>query len=543
MKSTTLTKKNFEDLDLNFIFERLQLSSPYGEQAKKMMRAYSREEKQELLSVYDKMDATVALFDRRRSDIIELKSLLKEIKMLDHTFDRIAEGETLSVTELFEVKQMALAMQKISDKLTAVHWNKEIQDLWVFPTHVVIDLLDPEHSGVSNFYIYSMYSNRLKAIRDEIEHIDKTMKRVLTQIISQLTDEGYPVSTSGDIRVPVRDQDLLAKVKRDERLVYKSDVPMYSLFTVKRDVSLKSHKDQLLLEEEEEEFEVRSQLTETLKKHLNLLLTNTKNIGEIDLLIAKAQLTVAFECTRPIISESPEVEIVEGRHLKVAYSLQRSGKPFTPINVSLKKSVTLITGANMGGKTVSLKLIGQVVALAHYGFFVPCKVAKLPIFDFIFISVGDFQSIDMGLSTFGGEIVEIEQAVKRASEFGLILIDELARGTNPLEGFAISKALIEHLTGFHSRTVITTHFDGLTNVEGTSHYQVKGLSSIDLDLIRHKIEAEGVALLHEYMDYSLTEVSKLKEIPKEALRISELMGLDQRIVKRAKEILGGSHDE
>lgn len=543
MKSTALTKKNFEDLDLNFIFERLQVASPYGDLAKKTIRAYSREEHKELLSVYDKLEATIDLFERRRFDILELKSLFKEIKMLDNTFDRIAENETLSITELFEVKQLAMLMQKISDKLAALHWNKEISDLSVFPTHVVIDLLDPEHSGVSNFYIYSMYSNRLKAIRDEIENIDINVKKNLNQIISKLTEEGYPISASGDVRIPVSDQAMLSRIKSDARLVYRSDVPMYSVFTVKRDDTLKSLKDQLLLEEEEEEFEIRVRLTETLNKHLNLLLTNTRSIGEIDLLIAKAQFTVAFRCTRPIITESPEVEIIDGRHLKVAYSLERKGKPFTPINVSLKKSVTLITGANMGGKTVSLKMIGQVVALAQHGFFVPCKYAKLPIFDFIFISVGDFQSIDMGLSTFGGEIVEIEQAVKRASEFGLILIDELARGTNPLEGYAISKALIEHLTAYHSRTVITTHFDGLTNVDGTSHYQVNGLSGIDLDLIRHKIEAEGVSLLHEYMDYRLTEVSRLKEIPKEALRISELMGLDQRIVKRAKEILGGSHDE
>lgn len=543
MKYTMLSKKNFEDLDLNFIFERLQLACPYGEQAKKQKRAYRKDEKSELLSVYDKLDATIDLYGRRRSDILELKGLFKDIKMLDNTFDRIAEGETLSITELFEVKQMAMSMQKISDKLEAIHWNKVIDGLWVFPTHVIVDLLDPEHSGTSNFYIYSAYSNKLKAIRDEIEHIDRTLKKSLIESIHTLSKEGYQVSTDGDVRVPVRDQELLSKVKSDTRLTYKSDVPMYSIYTVVRDDSLKHLKDQLLLEEEEEEYEVRASLSETLAKHLKLLTTNTRHIGEIDLLIAKAQFSVAFDCTRPVITEAHDVEIENGRHLKVAYGLERNGKSFTPINVSLKKSVTLITGANMGGKTISLKMIGQVVALAHYGFFVPCKVAKMPLFDYIFISVGDFQSIDMGLSTFGGEIVEIEQAVKRASEFGLILIDELARGTNPLEGYAISKALIEHLSGYGSRTVITTHFDGLTNVEGTSHYQVNGLSGIDLDLIRHKIEAEGVSLLHQYMDYRLTEVSKLKEIPKEALRISELMGLDQRIVKRAKEILGGSHDE
>lgn len=543
MKPHFLNKKNFEDLDLNFIFERLQLASPYGEVAKRAIKPTRSENKSELIKTYDQLGAMIDLFERLRSDVLELKTILKEVKQLDTTFDRIVENETLSVTELFEVKQLAMVMQRILEKQSTLHWDRIAKEFLLKDVSEIIKLLDPEQSGVSTFYIYSSYSLKLHDIRNQIEGIDKISKQLLKETIEQLKAEDFPVLPNGELRVPIRDQELMMRVKSDNRFVYRSDIPMYSLFMIKGDNSLKSKKDRLLLEEEEEEFEIRNRLTETLKDDLSTLVSNTLSIGQMDLLIAKAQFSVAFNCVRPEILEEPLVEIEEGRHLKVAYSLERSGKKFTPINVSLKKPTTLITGANMGGKTVSLKLIGQVVAMAHYGFFVPCQSARLPIFDFIFISVGDFQSIDMGLSTFGGEIVEIEQAISRHDEFGLILIDELARGTNPLEGFAISKALIEYLTSRSSRAVITTHFDGLTNVPGTSHYQVNGLSGLDLDTIRDKITTEGAALLHEYMDYRLTQVSSFKEIPKEALRISELMGLDMHIINRAKEILGGSHDE
>lgn len=543
MQLDYLSKKNMDDLDFSFILERLQIVSPYGEIVKKTIKPYLKEQEPELLSVYDRTDAVMDLFVRKRADVLELKGLFKDIKLLDHTFDRIAEGETLSVPELFEIKQLAMVMQRIHDQLQALKFHKLVKDYTVHPTHAVVGLLDPEHSGVSTFYIYSVYSDKLTTIRNAIEALDKSVKKVTTEGVETLIKEGFPVSSNGEIRVPVRDQELMARVKADHRFVYKSDVPMYSVFSIKVDVDFKSQKDALMLEEEDEEYEVRVRLTEALKKHLELLTTNVRHIGEIDFLIAKVQFSIAFNCIRPQISMSNELHIEAGRHLKVAYSLERSGKQFTPINVSLKKSVTLITGANMGGKTVSLKMIGQVVTMAQYGFFAPCLKLEMPLFDYVFVSVGDFQSIDMGLSTFGGEIVEIERAIKREREFGLILIDELARGTNPLEGFAISKALIEHLSQFDSRTVITTHFDGLTHVDETAHYQVNGLSGIDLDTIRDKIESEGVGLLHAYMDYRLTEVSKLKEIPKEALRISEIMGLDARIVNRAKEILGGSNDE
>lgn len=541
MKSVFLSKKNFEDLDVHFIFERLQLVSPYGERVKKRLEPIRKAE--ELEKIYMQLSAMCDLYQRFRPEMLELKALLKDIKSLDTTFDRIAEDEVLSVTELFEIKQMAMTMEKILKVQQKLHFDKVVGAFVLCPLDAVIERLDPEHSGVSTFYIYATYSKRLTEIRQHLEMLDKGIKVKLGEQVALLCAAGLPVSQNGELRVPIRNQALMEQAKSDARLYYRSDVPMYSLFHVKGDEALKSQKETYLLLEEEEEYEIRKSISLSLKQDLSLLIDNTVQIGELDWLMAKAQFTIAFHLIKPQLTNEPYVEIINGRHLKVAHSLERSGKSFTNIDVSLKKSVTLITGANMGGKTVSLKMIGQVVAMAHYGFFVPCTSAKLPILDFIFVSVGDFQSIDMGLSTFGGEIVEIEQAIQREQEFGLILIDELARGTNPIEGYAISKALIEHLSRQKSKVVITTHFDGLTQVPDTAHYQVNGLSGIDLEHMRDKIATEGATLLHAYMDYRLTEVSQLKEIPKEALRISELMGLDARIIKRAKEILGGSHGE
>lgn len=543
MKMSYISKKNLDDLDIPFIFERLQLFSPYGEKLKKSQTPYKRHQVLMLESCYDQLEAAMDLLINNRSELLALKSLLKEVKLLDHTFDRIAEQEVLSMTELFEIKQLVKVMESIRQSQITLYWQRRIKAFELSEVSKVIQLLDPEASGVQAFHIYSNYSSKLYDIRKAIERVDREIKLKQSELIEQLLSENFPVSKQGELKVMVGNVELIQRVKNDSRLTYKSDIPMYSVFTVKQDTSLFTEKQNLLLEEEQEEYEVRSQLTLALMAYLETMVSNTEAIGQIDLLIAKAQFSVAFHCVRPVILEKGHVEIEEGRHLKVAHSLEKVGKQFTPINVSLKKSVTLITGANMGGKTVSLKMIGQVVSLAQYGFFVPCKKLKMPLFDFIFVSVGDFQSIDMGLSTFGGEIVEIEQAIKRSDEYGLILIDELARGTNPLEGFAISKALIEFLTDQTSKAVITTHFDGLTEVKETIHYQVKGLSDVDLTMIREKIEAEGAALLHEYMDYQLVEVSSKKEIPKEAIRISELMGLDTRIVNRAKEILGGSNGE
>ncbi len=107
----------------------------------------------------------------------------------------------------------------------------------------------------------------------------------------------------------------------------------------------------------------------------------------------------------------------------------------------------------MGGKTVTLRLVGMLSAMAQMGLYVPAEAMEFSMRDFIFISMGDAQDADMGLSTFGAEIVKISDVVERADKDGLILIDELARGTNPKEGYAISKAIINYLKSKKHRLV------------------------------------------------------------------------------------------
>ncbi len=121
--------------------------------------------------------------------------------------------------------------------------------------------------------------------------------------------------------------------------------------------------------------------------------------------------------------------------------LKREEKAYKPVSIQVNEGVTCITGANMGGKTVTLKMIGNLVWLAQMGLFVPAESMSLSLRNFIFVSIGDEQDVDLGLSTFGGEIVKVSKAVELSSHQGLILIDELARGTNPKEAMPFPKHL------------------------------------------------------------------------------------------------------
>lgn len=235
--------------------------------------------------------------------------------------------------------------------------------------------------------------------------------------------------------------------------------------------------------------------------------------------------------------------IVNGRHPAVEERLKRENKSYKPVSVSINEGVTCITGANMGGKTVTLKMIGNLVWLAQMGLFVPAESMTLSLRAFIFVSIGDEQDVDLGLSTFGAEIIKISQAVEVSKHRGLILIDELARGTNPKEGYAISKALINRLKKNNSMTLITTHFDGLADAEDVTHLQVCGLQNVDFEKLKNEISTDvnnasiGLDLLHEYMDYRLKEIHSPEEVPKDAVRIAHLMGLNSEILDDAKIIL------
>jgi DNA mismatch repair ATPase MutS len=175
-------------------------------------------------------------------------------------------------------------------------------------------------------------------------------------------------------------------------------------------------------------------------------------------------------------------------------------------------------------------MIGLLAAMAQHGFLVPADYMEVNMNEFIYISAGDEQSIDLGLSSFGAEIRSVKEALMKSEGKGLILIDELARGTNPHEGYAISKAIINYLSDKPCITVITTHFDGLVR-EGIRHLQVKGLRNIDFKKIK---DPDAIS---EYIDYTLIEVECESKVPQDAINISRLMGIPEEILHEAEEIL------
>ena len=272
--------------------------------------------------------------------------------------------------------------------------------------------------------------------------------------------------------------------------------------------------DELLLEAAEIEEGVREDLTRQLHSHVDDIERALVALAKVDIDVAKARQMVELGLCFPSISSDGSSCYKAMFHPQVKDALSRAGKQFQPVNICFAYRPTLITGANMGGKTVVLKTITLCQYLFQFGFGIPAGEACIAIKDEIMFCIGDEQSIEKGLSSFAAEMKNIDAVIKASRENRklLALIDEPARTTNPTEGTALVQALLKVLATKQMSLVMTTHYD----IEPGSAYclRVKGFDN-------------GL------MNYSLVEVED-GEVPHEALNIAQSLGIDTEWIDLAR---------
>ena len=305
--------------------------------------------------------------------------------------------------------------------------------------------------------------------------------------------------------------------------------------------SIRRQQDVLEASIEAEENAVCLALTAEVAQWEKDLRYNCGIVGNLDFGLGKARYAVSRRCVRPQISPFHTLEIEKGRNLLVEEILTAKKKDYCPVDVELATGVTAITGANMGGKTISLKMMGQVALLAQYGLYVPCESARVGLSNYVHILVGDGQNMQRGLSSFGSEMEELREILDNALERSLILIDEIASGTNPTEGLALTKSFIGYFSGKPYITVITTHFDHATVGERIVNLQVRGLSGADFDKLyrelSHANRRERIEIISKYTDYRLVRIDRMDQVPREALNIAGMLGVYPEIIEEAKRFL------
>lgn len=520
-------------LEFERMLAELHTMTPFGQKLKGNMRAFTACDKEQLLEELERIDKLKQLIKVQRTVFVEIRTQMSQIKDIKKSVERCIAGGVLSIVELFELKNFVYLAQSIAKSQKALQWT--VPDKYVVNELQWAEaILDPEHTGIKTFYIYDNYSEALAKIRKQKALFEHKLDNLKRESIKKAEAElDLALRSNGEITVSKNRTDILDKLKDNAMFEMAGETYINVTYRIRPDKDMLELTKSIELmkgEEAVQETLILEKLSSKISERGSEILEEISAIAEFDLVISKAYLAKSYNGVKPVICDTARLVLVNGRHPLVESGLRKKGKSFTPISVSLVEGVTLITGANMGGKTVSLKMAGLLAAMAQYGLLVPADYMEIGMNSHIYISAGDEQSIDMGLSTFGAEIRSVTEALIKSKEKGLILIDELARGTNPHEGYAISKAIINYLADKPGITIITTHFDGLVE-EGIKHLQVKGLRDIDFKNIKEFDEVS------KYMDYTLIEVECESRVPRDAINISRLMGIPEEILQQAEKIM------
>jgi DNA mismatch repair protein MutS len=253
---------------------------------------------------------------------------------------------------------------------------------------------------------------------------------------------------------------------------------------------------------------------------------NASLIAQMDCLASFAQLAIENKYVCPVIDDSFELEIKEGRHPVIEKQLP-VGIPYITNDVFLDRAsqqIIMITGPNMSGKSAILRQTALIVLLAQMGSFVPAESVRMGIVDKIFTRVGASDNISMGESTFMVEMNETASILNNLSDRSLILLDEIGRGTSTYDGISIAWAIAEflHEHPAQPKTLFATHYHELNEMqdifERIQNYNVSVKELKDTVLFIRKLVKGGSA--HSF-----------------GIHVAKMAGMPQTVIQKAQKML------
>lgn len=270
-----------------------------------------------------------------------------------------------------------------------------------------------------------------------------------------------------------------------------------------------------------------SSLVHDLCAYIPAILLDAQMIARLDVFGSFTRVAIENRYNRPVVDDSLELSIVEGRHPVIEKELP-PGEPYISNTVNLSNNGTqimMITGPNMSGKSALLRQTALNVLLAQIGSFVAAESAHIGVVDKIFTRVGASDNISLGESTFMVEMNEAASILNNMSQRSLILFDELGRGTSTYDGISIAWAIVEHIHehgGIHPKTLFATHYHELNEME-------KSFSRV----VNYNVSVREI-------DGKVVFLRKLAKGGSEhsfGIHVAKLAGMPQSIVKRADEVL------
>jgi DNA mismatch repair protein MutS2 len=289
-------------------------------------------------------------------------------------------------------------------------------------------------------------------LQDKLQRIISSSKNapMLQEALITLRDGRYVIPLKADFKGRMRG--IVHDVSASGATVFMEPLSVVDLNNTWREAQLA---------EEQEVHRILSALSAFVADHAVELTQTVEALADLDLAFAKAEYAEAMSATAPKLvspGQGPPVRFVGARHPLL------DAETVVPIDVVLddEMHVVVITGPNTGGKTVSLKTIGLLTAMAQAGLHLPVeKESSFSPFETIYADIGDEQSIEQSLSTFSSHLTNILSFLDAADDRSLVLLDELGAGTDPAEGAALAHSLLEHFRNRGATTFVATHYPEL----------------------------------------------------------------------------------
>lgn len=447
------------------------------------------------------------------------------LKNVNNSLARAAAGGVLSMKELLDIGSTVRTVRGIREWRDNSGGQDELKiDLYfnsLMPNKYLEDkifsaiLTEDEMSDNASSELASIrrqIKNKENSVRDQLEKLIRSqkLKTVLQDAIITQRNGRYVVPVKSEHRASV------------SGLVHDTSSTGATVFVEPAGVVEANNDIRVLRGKEAQEIErILYELSVEAGGFIDEIKGSYECAVEINVIFCKAHLAYDMKATIPVLNDKGITDLKKARHplidpKKVVATDIRLGSDFDTL---------VITGPNTGGKTVAIKTIGLLSAMASSGFMVPAgDESKVSVYDDILVDIGDEQSIEQSLSTFSSHMVNIVNILKIAGEKSLVLIDELGAGTDPVEGAALAMAILEKLNIKGAKIAATTHYAELKAYALQTPRVENGSCEFDVNSLRPT--------------YRL-----LIGIPgrSNAFAISERLGIDKSIIDRAGELVSSEN--
>ncbi|MEX1382349.1 hypothetical protein [Lutibacter sp.] len=524
-------KNTIQFIEFNDFYGEYSPLTPYGQLNKNKCEVIVN--KEQLCTFHNSIGKVVNFINENSFASDKIENHLKKIAHLNSL-----DKKCFDSTDIFLVKKLLINFKIIVNLLNDV--IKEDLNL-EFHSQELLKHLSLEGEGKETFYLSSLYNNKLAEIRNQISEKNKALTEIKRNRFNEILEQH---NLDFKFRDFIIIEENLSNNLNSE-LVYKEVYNKTSVLVkpILPKIYFVLHKDKelLLSKELKLEHEVLQTISKKIVSEKELIKDYIQKIEIIDTLFAKSRLAVKYNMTPPILTDNLIIKIVNGQFLPLANKCKKIETAYTPLNAEFDNKTIVITGSNMGGKTILLKTVGFMQILAQMGFWVPAEKFKTSVFENIsYIGEGLSEKVE-GLSSFGFEIYNLTETIKGFDKNSLVLIDEFAKTTNSTEAKAIISAMLKSFS--QKETVcsfLSTHFMELPEFKKVSFYKMKGLNYLEYKKYYNKEKkyslSERIKLINTFMQFKIIKTGN-KNHTYDAIKIAETLGLNEEIITHTKKYL------